>query len=70
MKQPGGVIKPGYEDYVCKLVHIIYSTMQGAHNWYETLNKTYNNLGYTTSCVDPCVRFKKGEGNYTITDIQ
>ena len=26
------------------------------------------NLGYTNSCVDPCVQFKKGNGNYTITD--
>ena len=42
--------------------------MQGAHDWYETLSKTYKDLGYTTSCADPCVRFKKGNGNYTITN--
>jgi Reverse transcriptase (RNA-dependent DNA polymerase) len=47
MKQPEGFIKPGYEDYVCKLVHTIYGMMQGAHDWYETLNKTYSDLGYT-----------------------
>jgi transposase InsO family protein len=68
MKQPEGFIEPGYEDYVCKLVHTIYGTMQGAHDWYETLSKTYKDLGYTTSRADPCVRFKQENGNYTITD--
>jgi hypothetical protein len=68
MKQLEGFIKPGYEDHVCKLVHTIYGTMQGGHDWYETLSGTYNDLGYTTSCADPCVCFKKENGNYTITD--
>ena len=68
MKQPEGFVEPGYEDYVCKLIHTIYGTMQGVHNWYETLNKTYNDLGYTSSRADSCVQFKKEDGNYTITD--
>ena len=68
MKQPEGFIEPGYEDYVCKLIHTIYGTMQGAHDWYETLRETFNTLGYTTSHADPCVRFKTEDGNYTITD--
>ena len=68
MKQPEGFVEPGYEDYACKLVHTIYGTMQGGHDWYKTLSKTYDDLGYTTSRADPCVRFKKGNGNYTITD--
>ena len=49
MKQPEGFIKGGYEDYVCKLVHTIYGTMQGVHDQYEMLNKTYNDLGYKAS---------------------
>ena len=55
MKQPEGFVEPGYEDYICKLIHTIYVTMQGGHDWYQTLSKTYNNLGYKTSHVDPCV---------------
>ena len=47
---------------------MIYGMMQGAHDWYETLGKTYKDLGYTNSCTDPCVQFKKENGNYTITD--
>ena len=68
MKQLEGFIEPGYEEHVCKLVHTIYGTMQGGHDWYETLSDTYNTLGYTTSRADPCVWFKKTDGNYTITD--
>ena len=55
MKQPEGFVKPGYEDYVAKLVHTIYGTMQDAHDWYETLSMTFDKLGYTKSCTDPCV---------------
>jgi hypothetical protein len=29
MKQPEGFVDPDFEDYVCKLVHTIYGTMQG-----------------------------------------
>ena len=68
MKQPEGFVEPGKEHYVCKLVHTIYGTMQGGHDWYKTLSKTYDELGYTTSRADPCVRYKKEDGNYTLTD--
>ena len=69
MKQPEGFIEPGYEDHVCKLIHTIYGTMQGGHDWYETLAGTHNDLGYKTSRADPCVRFKKEDNNYTITSV-
>ena len=68
MQQPEGFVESGYEDYVCKLVHMIYGTMQGGHNWCKMLSATFNKIGYTTSCTDPCVWFKKENGNYTITD--
>ena len=68
MKQPEGFVEPGYEDHVAKLVHTIYGTMQGGHDWYETLSTTFNELGYTTSHADPCIQFKKENGNYTITN--
>jgi len=68
MKQPEGFVQPGFEDHVCKLVHTIYGTMQGAHDWYETLTNTYDKLGYITSRADPCVRYKTDNVEYTITD--
>jgi hypothetical protein len=51
-----------------QLIHTIYGTMQGAHDWYEMLTNTYNKLGYTTSRADPCVRYKADDDEYTMTD--
>jgi hypothetical protein len=68
MKQPEGFVEPGFEDYACKLAHTIYGTMQGGHDWYETLCGTYEDLGYYTSYADPCVRIKTEGGNYTISN--
>ena len=68
MKQPEGFVEPGKEDHAAKLVHTIYGTMQGGHDWWKTLGTTYDELGYTTSRADPCVRIKKEDGNYTLTN--
>jgi Reverse transcriptase (RNA-dependent DNA polymerase)/GAG-pre-integrase domain/Integrase core domain len=68
MKQAEGFIELGFEDHVAKLLHTIYGTMQGGHDWYETLCTTYDDLDYTTSRADPCVRTKEVDGNYTITN--
>lgn len=70
MRQPPGYIVEGQERKVCKLVHTIYGTMQGGHDWFETLGRTYDNLGYKTSQADPCVRMMgQPGGNYTLTDM-
>jgi hypothetical protein len=42
--------------------------MQGAHDWYKTLNTTFNELGYIKSCADSCVWFKEENNDYIITD--
>ena len=68
MRQPEGFVEPRFEDHVCKLVHTIYGTMQGVHDWYETLSGTFDKIRYITSCADPCIHFKKENRNYMITD--
>src|ERR1700678_3938530 len=68
MKQAEGFVEPSKEHMVYKLVHMIYGTMQGSHDWFKTLATSYDKLGYTTSHADPCVQIKKEDGNYTITN--
>ena len=68
MKQPEGFVEIGKEDHVCKLVHSVYGSMQAGHDWYTTLSNTYDNLGYIICHTDPCVCFKKENGNYTLTN--
>jgi hypothetical protein len=67
MKQPEGFVKPGTEHLVCKLKKSIYGTMQGSHDWQETLAAGYKDDGYTASRADPCIRYRRKGNEYTIT---
>ncbi|GAW07267.1 retrovirus-related pol polyprotein [Lentinula edodes] len=67
MKQPEGFLKPGSEHLVCKLRKSIYGTMQGSHDWQETLATGYAQDGYTASRADPCIQYQRVGGEYTIT---
>ena len=68
IKQPEGFIEPGFKDYVCKLIHTIYGTLQGVHNLVQDPQQNFWQNWIHTSHVDPCVCFKKDNGNYRITD--
>lgn len=66
MCQLSGYIVAGEENKVCKLVYMIYGTMQGAHDWFKTLATMYNKLSYY---IDPCIHPKWGKDrSFTITD--
>ncbi|GAW10063.1 retrotransposon Ty1-copia subclass [Lentinula edodes] len=41
--------------------------MQGSHDWQQTLAAGYKEDGYTSSQADPCVRWRRQNGKYTIT---
>ena len=68
MKQPDGFATPGTAHLVCKLKKALYGTKQGAHEWYKTLSRTYDELGYYQSRADQCVRTRCRDGEYTITN--
>ncbi|GAV99165.1 Gag-Pol polyprotein [Lentinula edodes] len=67
LKQPEGFVRPGTEHLVCKLKKSIYGTMQGSHDWQETLAAGYTADGYITSRADPCIRYRRVRNEYTIT---
>jgi hypothetical protein len=50
-----------------KLNRTLYGTMDGAHNWWETLDVEMSELGYYCSKADPSVRSRHANGNITIT---
>jgi len=52
IKQPKG-FEEGRDDYVWKLRKTLYGTMQGAHDWAENLDKTFQGHGYYKSRADP-----------------
>ncbi len=68
MDQPKGYEVKGREGEKCRLKKTIYSTMQGGHDWAETLGGTHDQLGYDTSWADPCIWVRKDDnGEYTLT---
>jgi Reverse transcriptase (RNA-dependent DNA polymerase) len=46
---------------------MLYGTMDGAYNWWETLDAEMADLGYYRSKADPLVRSQHANGNITIT---
>ncbi|GAW05952.1 retrovirus-related pol polyprotein [Lentinula edodes] len=67
MKQPEGFVKEGEEHKVCKLNKSMYGTMQGSHDWQDTLGKGYEEDGYIASRANPCVRYRQIDDEYTLS---
>jgi len=67
MDQPEGYVIPGTEGKVAQLDYTLYGTMQGANNWWDSLDKEYNQLGYYRSKADMSVRSCNVDGEITIT---
>ena len=62
-----GYVIPGTEGKVAQLDYTLYGTMQGANNWWDSLDKEYNQLGYYRSKADTSVRSRNVDGEITIT---
>lgn len=56
------------EDMCCLLLKTLYRLMQGGHDWWHTLNRAYQELGYETSRADSCVRTRRIGDEHTITN--
>lgn len=65
MEPPPGFDEGG--DQVWLLLKTLYGTMQGAHDWAQTLERAYQGHGYYTSKADPQVRFKVVDNELTLT---
>ena len=65
MEQPLGFDEGG--DKVWLLLKILYGTMQGAHDWAITLDRTYTKHGYYTSKANSQVRSKIVNGELILT---
>ena len=66
MEQPKGFEKGG-GDYVWKLWKTLYGTIQGAHDWAENLDKTFEGHGYYKLHADPQIRSKVHDDELTLT---
>ena len=69
MEQPRG-FEEGGEDHVWKLKKTLYGTIQGAHDWAENLDKTFQGYGYYKSCADPQICSRVLNNKLTLTSTQ
>ena len=57
----------GGDGYIWRLYKTLYGTMQGAHNWAENLDKTFEGHRYYKSCTDPQIRSRVYNNKLTLT---
>ena len=70
MKPPRGVLKPGQEGKVLRLLKGLYGLKQAGRGWYLEMSKVFmKELGYKRSRVDHSVFYKKTEDEHTIIAV-
>jgi len=65
MEQPSG-FEEGGDNHIWKLQKTFYGTMQGAHNWAENLDNTFEGHGYYKSRADPQIRSRVYSDEFTL----
>jgi hypothetical protein len=66
MEQPPG-FEEGGDDNVWLLLKTLYGTMQGAHDWAQTLSQTFKDYRYYSSKADSQIRSKVETDEITLT---
>jgi hypothetical protein len=70
MKPPQGVLKPGQEGKVCKLLKGLYGLKQAGRLWHQTMSDVFiKKLGFRRSKIDHSVFFKFDNGERTIVAV-
>ena len=70
MKPPRGVLKPGQEGKVCRLLKGLYGLKQAGRGWYQEMSKVFlNDLGFTCSSVDHSIFFWRSNKEHTIVAV-
>lgn len=61
MQQPGGFVRHGTENLVCRLNKSIYGLKQASRQWYKKFDAVVTSYGFTENFVDESV-YLKSEG--------
>ena len=70
MKPPQGVLKPGEEGKVCRLVKGLYGLKQAGCGWYQEMSQVLiKDLGFTRSAVNHSVFFRRSSDKHTIIAV-
>ena len=70
MKPPRGVLKPGQEGKVLRLLKGLYGLKQAGQGWYQEMSQVLiKELGFNRSAADHSVFFRHTEGEHTIIAV-
>ena len=70
MKPPRGVLKPGQEGKVLKLLKGLYGLKQAGHGWYMEMARVFTKeLGFKQSAIDHSVFYQKTGDEHTIVAV-
>jgi len=70
MKPPRGVLKPGQEGKVCRLLKGLYGLKQAGRGWHQELTKVFiTDLGFKRSAVDHSVFLRQTPDEHSIVAV-
>ena len=70
MKLPHGVLKPGQEGKVCRLLKGLYGLKQAGRGWYFEMSKVFTQyLGLKRSAIDHSVFYRRMGNEHTIIAV-
>ena len=70
MVPPAGLLKPGQEEFICKLKKALYGLKQAGCEWQKMLTTVMtNDLGFKCSAVDHSVYFRHSRDEHMIITV-
>ena len=69
MKQPEGLVVPGQEHKVCRLVKSLYGLKQAPKQWHEKFDNVMMSNGFSINECDKCIYFKNTPHGYVLLGL-
>ena len=70
IRPPRGVLKPGQEGKVLRLLKGLYGLKQAGQGWYMQMSKVFmNEMGFKWSAIDPSVFYQRTRDEHTIVAV-
>jgi hypothetical protein len=70
MKAPPGILKPGEEGKVLRVLKCLYGLKQAGRGWYKEMSRVFiKELGFTRSAVDHSIFYRRSEEERTVVAV-
>jgi hypothetical protein len=70
MKAPPGILKPGEEGKVLRVLKCLYGLKQAGRGWYKEMSRVFTTeLGFTRSAVDHSIFYRRSGEEHTVIAV-